>query len=250
MAKFISNYEVEGSLRNQTYYKTRGKFFIKRKSGVNRDRILNDKNFARTRENGSEFGIAARAGKLLRYAFAAVVKDASDSLVTSRLTQIMTRIKNEDTTSIRGERSVAIGITAPAGQALLIDFNFNKNAVLKSVLHKPYTLDAATGVISITGLIPVVDVTVPDGATHLTFTGAMGIIDFENNTYKVSYTNEVNLPYNNTSTDVTLTPIAVPSGTGATFYLLHIGFFQQVNTVQYPLNNGGFNALAIINVQA
>jgi hypothetical protein len=250
MAKFISNYEVEGSLRNQTYYKTRGKFFIKRKGGVNRDRILTDKNFARTRENGSEFGIAARAGKLLRYAFAAVVRDASDSLVTSRLTQRMAKVKNEDTESIRGERSVAIGITTDAGKALLIDFNFNKNAVLKSVLHVPYALDTATGVITITGLVPLQDVTVPDGATHITFTGAMGVIDFENAAYKVDYTNEVNLPYNTASTDVILTPIAVPAGTGATFYLLHIAFFQQVNSIQYPLNNGGFNALAIIDVQS
>ena len=249
MAKFTSNYDVEGTLQNQTYYKTRGRIFVKKKGGVNKDRIFSDARFARTRENGSEFGNAATAGKILRYAFAPMVKNASDNLVTSRLTQLMTAVKNEDAGSIRGERNVAAGITTAAGKALLIDFNFNKNAILKTILHKPYTLDTATGIITIPGLIPAADVTVPGGTTHLTFTGAIGKVDFENGKYAVDYTNEVNLPCNNIATDVTLTPLALPGDDGAAFYFLHIAFFQEVNAVQYVLANGRYNALAIIDVQ-
>jgi hypothetical protein len=249
MAKFESNYEVEGTLQNQTYYKTRGQIFVKRKSGVNKDRIMTDKKFARTRENGAEFGASAAAGKLLRYAFSTLVTNASDSLVTSRLVKVMSQVKNLDTTSPRGQRNVAVGIATAAGMALINGFNFNKSAILKSILRKPFTLNNTTGVINITGLVPLIDVTVPDGATNITFTGAMGIVDFANGTYNAEYTNSVNVPYNTDPVDITLTPDALPAGTGATFFLLHIAFFQQVNGIQYTLNNGGFNALAIIDVQ-
>ncbi len=248
MADFKSNYEVKGSIWNQTFFQKRGKTFIRKQGGVGKDQIMNDPRFARTRENGTEFGNAATAGKLQRYAFAPLVKTASDSLVTSRLTQVMTRIKNFDAESPRGERTVAIGIDTDEGKALLIDFNFNIKAILKSVLSKPFTLDAATGIISINGLVPMLNVTAPTGTTHVELVSALGTVDFEAGSYAAEYSNSVNLPYDMMATDVTLTPAALPGGKGPMFYLLHIAFFQQVNKIQYPLNNGGYNALSIIDV--
>ena len=248
MADFKSNYEVKGSIWNQTYFQKRGKVFIRKQNGASKEQIMNDPRFARTRENGTEFGGAATAGKLQRYAFAPLVKTASDSLVTSRLTQVMTRIKNLDTESPRGERTVAIGIDTDEGKALLTDFNYNNRAILKSVLNKPFTLDTATGIISIPGLVPMLNVTVPKGTTHVEFVSALGTVDFEAGKYATEYSNSVNVPYDMTTSDVTLTPAALPTGKGPMFYLLHIAFFQQVNKIQYPLNNGGFNALSIIDV--
>jgi len=45
-----------------------------------------------------------------------------------------------------------------------------------------------------------------------------------------------------------LTPTALPTGTGNTFYLLKVEFFQMVNSIQYPLRNEKHNAVAIIGV--
>jgi len=45
-----------------------------------------------------------------------------------------------------------------------------------------------------------------------------------------------------------LTPAAVPVGTGQAFYFLKVAFFQEINGTQYPLNNGAFNALQLIEV--
>ncbi len=41
---------------------------------------------------------------------------------------------------------------------------------------------------------------------------------------------------------------AVPTGTGTKFFLLKMEFFQQVNALQYPLKNGAFNSLKVIEV--
>jgi hypothetical protein len=127
-------------------------------------------------------------------------------------------------------------------------FNFNDKAILGALLFKPYTIDPATGIISIKGLVPTTDVAIPEDATDISFSGAFGIVDFDGNTNVVSYTNVQNLAYDATSTNVVLTPTSVPVGTGVSFFLLQVSFFQTVNGVQYPLNNGSFNALTVIDV--
>ena len=68
MARLKGLLKIEGTLDNLTFYKTQDGHLVKTKSGVSGDRIANDPNFQRTRENGSEFGSSASAGKLLRNA--------------------------------------------------------------------------------------------------------------------------------------------------------------------------------------
>jgi len=248
MARLNGILKIEGTLQDMTFYKTQDGHLVKTKSGVSADRIANDPAFARTRENGSEFGASATAGKLLRDAVRNMITTASDNRVTSRLTQIMSQIKNLDTTSARGERSVDVGIATPDGKALLKDFNFNDKAILGAILYKPYTITTSTGVINIANLVPALDIAAPSGTTHMSLKGAFAIVDFDLGTSDVKFTNVENLPLDNTSTSVVLTPSAVPTGTGTKLYFLQVEFFQEVNSVQYPLNNGAYNALAIVEV--
>lgn len=248
MARLNGILKIEGTLQDMTFYKTQDGHLVKTKSGVSGDRIANDPAFARTRENGSEFGSSASAGKLLRDAVRTMVSTASDNRVTSRVTQIMTQIKNLDTTSPRGERTVDVGIGTPEGKALLNGFNFNDKAILGAILYKPYSVNTSTGVISVANLVPINDVAAPAGTTHLSLKGAFAIVDFAAGTSEVGYTNTENLAVDGTSTSVTLTPATVPGGTGIKLFLLQIEFFQQVNSIQYSLNNGAYNALAIIEV--
>ena len=67
--------------------------------------------------------------------------------------------------------------------------------------------------------------------------------------YDIQATNAVNLPINAVSSNVVLTPGAVPVGAGATnIYLLQIEFFQMVNLVQYSLKDGAHNTLCVVEV--
>src|SRR5690606_8958970 len=100
-------------------------FLAREKGGVETSRIKNDPAFARTRENGAEFGASASSGKLLRDSIRTMMQNASDSKVVARLTKLMTQIKNLDGTSARGERNVGVGIAVPQAKALLKGFNFN-----------------------------------------------------------------------------------------------------------------------------
>jgi hypothetical protein len=59
---------------------------MREKSGIDANRIKNDPAFQRTRENGSEFGRAGKAGKTLRTALRTLLLNSSDGRVVSRLT--------------------------------------------------------------------------------------------------------------------------------------------------------------------
>ena len=248
MARQKGILKVHGTLDDLTFYKTQDGHLVKTKTSLDGTRIATDPAFIRTRENGSEFASAAKAGKLLRDALRAYISGSSDDRVTSRLTALMMKIKTLDATSIRGARTVGTAIALPSAMTALQGFNFNKRALLGEVLHKPYTINAATGEIDINAFLAANDVRVPQGATHLSFTGCWAKVDFVNGVYNVQLSPVTNTAISAASANVTLIPTAVPTGTGTNIYLIKVEFFQMVNTVQYSLKNGAYNAVAIVKV--
>lgn len=248
MAKLKSLIKIEGTLDDLTFYKGKDGYLVRTKGGVSANRIKNDPAFARTRENGSEFGHCATSGKILRRSIINLLADAKDNRVTSRLTQTMSVLKNADITSVRGQRKVAIGLATAQGRAALKGFDFNSNAQLSSVLLSDFNLDPATGEIVITDLTTGYDLAIPGGATHVSFKSGFLNLDFSTEEKDLQVSPILNLPINGTTTTVTLTPASVPSGIGNQLFFLKVSFFQDVNSVQYPLNNGTFNALQLIDV--
>ena len=248
MARQKGIIKLKGKIGDISFYKTQDGHLAREKGGVDAARIANDPAFVRTRENGAEFGSSASSGKVMRDALRTMLMTASDNRVTARLTKLMTDIKNLDTTSARGERSVGVAIAAPAAKALLKGFNFNSRAILGGVLFKPYAVVTGTGVITINGLVPINDIAFPGGATHISLKSAWAKIDFATGVYDVQQSNTVNVPIDGTPGNAVLTPAAAPAGAGTDIYLLMIEFFQEVNGVQYSLKNGAYNALSIVEV--
>lgn len=248
MAKLKGIIKLEGTLDNLTFYKGKEGYLVKTKSGVSKERIQNDPAFERTRENGSEFGSSASSGKLLRTSVRNLMIKAKDNRVSSRVTQVMTQIKNFDTTSIRGERNVANGLATSEGKNALIGFDFNNRAILSAVLFAPFTVDGATGEISIPNLTPTNDISYPSGATHVSFTSAFLKVDFATGTNSITYSPTINVAIDSNPVTQTMTPSGVPAGGGNSIYLLLIEFFQEINGVQYPLKNGAYNVLNIVDL--
>jgi len=247
MAILKSLIKIEGTLDDLTFYKGKNGYLIRTKGGISKNRIKNDPAFIRTRENGNEFGLAATAGKVLRRALLELIRNAKDGTLTSRLMRQMSLIKNQDTTSPRGLRNPAVGLATPEGKVLLQNFDFNENAILAQVLRADYTVNTTTGEISIPNFIPGTQLVAPPGATHVTLQSAFLNLDFTTEVRDLQLSDPVNLPINLTSDNVTLAPAAV-TGTGITMMLLQLSFFQEMNGVQYHLNNGAFNTLNIVRV--
>jgi hypothetical protein len=248
MAKTSGVLKIEGTIDDLTFYKKDGKFLVRKKGGISKERIANDPNFVRTRENGSEFGHSGKSGKLLRLALGSMVYKAKDNKLSSRMLQLMSQIKNYDVNSARGERKVGLGLTTVEGKQLLKGFDFNNNARLKNVLFTPFELDTSSGKIKINNLLPIEQLQFPQGSTHVSFQSAVLAIDFLTEVSEVAFSPIENLAIDRTISTPVLIPTSVPIGSGVQLFLLMISFYQEVNGVQYSLKNEEYNVLNVIEV--
>ena len=248
MARQKGIIKLKGTVGDITFYKSIDGYLAREKGGIEASRIATDPAFVRTRENGAEFGNAAMAGKLLRDTVRALSMNTADSRVTSRLTKILAKVKNLDTTSVRGDRNVAAGMATTDGKLLMKGFNFNVKAPLGAVLHKPFELEPSTGEIMISPLVTMNDVSFPQGTTHVIFKSGLAVIDFTTGNTELAVSPPTRLPIAPDQEDVDVVPTPTPTITGIKFYLLCIEFIQSVNGADYQLKNGAFNVLNIVEV--
>jgi hypothetical protein len=249
MAKQKGIIKLDGTIGGITFYKsTEDGYLAREKGGVSADKIANDPNFQRTRENGAEFGRAGKAGKLLRNAIRAMLQNASDSRMVSRLTQKMVEVIQEDATNPRGLRNVIDGEAE-----LLQGFEFNINGKLGTTLYAPYTgaIDRVAGTLTanIPAFVPINMIAAPGGSTHFKIVSTGAEIDFENETFVMDAQSTAVLPWDTTATAViNLVNTVTANSTHPLFLALGIEFYQEVNGQMYPLKNGSYNALSLISV--
>lgn len=248
MAKFDGIFEIQGTLKGMTFYKTKDGLLIRTKGGISKDRIKNDPAFQRTRENGTEFAHLAECGQLIRKSLGPLLKLAKDNRAASRLMSVLSKVKNEDLTSLRGERKVQIGLVTAEGKAFLKGFDFNIEARFDRVFRDLYTLDTTTGAFDIVDFSPSESLLVPEGTTHVSLSSAASRVDFDTGNYATGQSPKVNLALTDPSQAVNLVPSAVPTGDGFLFFYLLIEFFQEVNGTQYPLKNHSYNVLNLLEV--
>ena len=248
MAKQKGIIKLDGTIGGITFYKSQDGYLAREKGGVSAEKIANDPAFQRTRENGEEFGRAGKAGKLLRNAIRAMLQNASDSRMVSRLTQKMVEVVQADITNPRGQRNVIDGEAE-----LLQGFEFNISGKLGTTLYAPYTstIDRVAGTLeaNIPSFVPLNMIAAPGGTTHFKVVSAGAEIDFENETFVMDSNASAILPWDATATAVlTLTNTVTANSTHPLFLALGIEFYQEVNGQMYPLKNGAYNALALVKV--
>jgi hypothetical protein len=248
MAKQKGLVKLEGTVGDMTYYKSKDGYLAKEKTSLNGDRIASDPKFKRTRENNAEFGAGGNAGKLMRHAVNALLKNAKDSKVVSRVTKTMIQIIKTDTVNKRGKRTVTNG-----DMSLLKNFEFNAAAVLGATLYAPYTtaIDRTAGTLSINlaAFIPSSAIIAPEGATHFKIVSAGAEIDFDNKNWVSANSESALFPWDETvTTAINLVNTVTPGTTLPVFLFLGIQFLQEVNGIQYPLLNGSFNPLSLIEL--
>ncbi|GAA3940975.1 hypothetical protein GO495_09480 [Chitinophaga oryziterrae] len=250
MPKQLSTGKIKGTIGDLTFYKSQDGLMVKQKSEVSADRIATDPAYARTRENGREFGRAGKTGKVIRAAFSSLLSQVADNRVVSRLLQAIMVAQKSDTTSVRGERSIITG-----DATLLERFDFNIKSPLGAVLLAQFSaaVNRVTGAMTITipAFVPVKTIKAPDGATHFKVLGAAAAIDFVDETFVTASSASASIAYGlQEEGEVTLTQNLPANSEDHLFLVLGIEFYQQFNGSLYPLNSGNFNALTIVKVDA
>lgn len=248
MAKQTGIIKLKGTIGGVSFYKSRDGHLAREKGGVDKSRIMSDPAFQRTRENVAEFGRAGVAGKMLRTAFRTLLINASDFRMVSRLTKSMIKVIQEDLVSVRGQRNVLDGELE-----LLRGFEFNSNGKLGTTLYAPYsgTIDRVLGelTVSVPSFVPNTMVHAPGGTTHFKIVSSGVAIDFEAGSYVAEVNSSAILPYNSVATAVlNLVNSVTPASTNPLFLAVGVEFYQEINGVQYPLKNGSFNSLSLVEI--
>ena len=250
MARQKGIIKLKGTIGDITFYKTQDGHLAREKGGIDANRIKNDPAFQRTRENGSEFGRAGQAGKLLRTALRPLLLNSADGRMVSRLTQAMVKVIQADLVSDRGLRNVIDGEAE-----LLFGFEFNIRGKLGTSLYAPYVgaIDRVTGDITVdlASFVPANMLAAPSGTTHFKIISAGAEVDFEAETFVVSTSETAILTWDVTATAAINQVNAVtPASTKPLFLALGVEFYQEINGQMYPLKNGSFNPLAIVKVDS
>lgn len=141
MATYESLIKIKGSVGDLVFYTLNGKNVVRKKSGFNKKAFKKDPSYEKVRQNSTEFGHCSKMGKTIRKSLDLYLKESGDTLLYQKFARLMTEIKDLDTISERGKRTVANGIKTEEGNRLLKAFQFGEiqNVVLK-VQRLGYTL--------------------------------------------------------------------------------------------------------------
>jgi hypothetical protein len=248
MARQNGIIKLKGTIGDITFYKTKDGHLAREKGGVDASRIANDPAFQRTRENGAEFGRAGKAGKTLRTALRTLLLNSADSRMVSRLTQSMIKVIQADLVNERGLRNVIDGEAE-----LLVGFEFNVGGKLGTSLFAPYvgSIDRATGgiTVNLASFVPANMIAAPGGTTHFKIISAGTEINFEADTFVTSNAETAILPWDMTPTAIINHLNSVtPNSVSPLFLALGVEYYQEVNGRMYPLKNGAYNPLALVQV--
>ena len=248
MARQESLILINGTIGDLSFYKTRDGYFVRRKTCLSGERVKSDPAFARTRQNATEFAVAAHAGKLLRRAFEPLMKYASDSRVTSRLAGALVKVIQADATRPAGERTVMGRNTT-----LLGGFNFNRHSSLDKTFRAAYTASIDRATHSFTVNIPTFDpsasVQTLPGATHLRLTACGVSADFKALAYESTIARSGEIPLDKTTSEPISLSASIPGDASHPIFLvLCLEFLQEANGNMSPLQNQAYNAMAIVKV--
>ena len=247
MGKQDHSFPFTGRVGKLSFFKSRTHgHMVRARTGVSKDRIENAPSYELTRQNMAEFGIAAKAGKLVRTTFRNILLGISDGRMIGRLSKTLRDAVLADGFHDRGARTVADG-----DPTVLKGFEFNANSILLTSLVAPYStlIDRANGKLSVTipSFIPKKMIVAPSGSTHYKIISAGAEIDFAMGNNVVDFQNSNILPIDKNPTALlTLENTVTANSAYPLFLVLGVEYYLQVNGNMHLMNSGAFNALAIV----
>ncbi|OQP49754.1 hypothetical protein A4H97_28090 [Niastella yeongjuensis] len=220
----------------------------RKKTPLNRKRVLTDPVFELSRQNSAEFSRACTANRLLRQAFRLGMLNKADRYVSGRLTKTMFKILQSDPVNGRGERRVPKGVLS-----ILEGFNFNRDTSLQNVLKAPYSIiinqEAMQATISIPSLIPRAMIDTASGANAFLLTAMAAAVNLENEAFPVNplQTEILDLDLQRHENLQLQLPIIEPQPNDTVVVGLGIEFFLNERGSIEPLDKK-HNALAVVKV--
>lgn len=238
MGKLKGIVQFTGQLDGLSFYEMNGKIIVRKTGGFDGDKIKNDANYTRVRENSSEFAHCAEKGKYFRNSLQPYLKQLHIPYVHNRVLGLFQEISRLDLVSARGKRSVINGLQTVEAKKVIERFEFDKNLSFDAVFPFTYAVDLLEGNLIVSNFNSRLLKKVPH-ATHATLQLIVVGLDFEHqNSYIQNSSSKITLSLQDaTETDLEFSCALPESPT--VFGLLYLEFFQRVNAVDYDLQAGG-----------
>ena len=248
MARLLNFLKFQGSIENLTFITTKNGTFVRRKSSLDKDALMNSPQFEDSRKTMVEFKNFTQSTKLLKQGIKTAIDKIRDSGAHNRLMSIMNAIKETDDIHPRKWKTVATGIQQKESKELLRNFEFNAFAPLHTILLKDYILNAEEGILNINALIPKEGFKTTKDATLAGLKLYWSKVDFESFENHTESSEEMLVPLNKVPVDINITIPTPPAGTGINVFTLELVFYQEVNGKLYLVNNREYKSLKIIGV--
>lgn len=244
MGKLDGIIRFTGSFDGLSFYKLRGKIVVRRTGGFKGPAIKTQANYARTRENASQFGYCSRVGKALRVALFPFVAQIRTPYLHNHVVSLFQQILKFDGVSLRGAKTLLVGLATDEGRALLRSFEFNKELSFKTVFAVPYTVSLAEGKF-VVPVFKMAQVPFPAGATHIGLQFMLLRFDFESLDYRLQRSEVCYLAKADGEASCELVANAV-GGSGALLGLVFASFYQETNGEKYAFEGC---ALSVVEVE-
>ncbi|RAJ04023.1 hypothetical protein LX64_02900 [Chitinophaga skermanii] len=204
--------------------------------------------YEKIRAHRQEFGRAAQSGADLRFAFQATSHLFRDASMYRRLSSQLLQIIQQDTSHVRGERTVENGDVQ-----LLKGFELNENALFRRVcrVQPRTTLDRAKGIakVDIPSFVPTHELRIPKHATHYKIVTTVQAVDFDKNETTSESIQTIPLVLDDTATMPYSLTVPLPKKEQR-HVLVSVGivFVEILNDKPYSVAGGRYNAMCITHV--
>ncbi|MBE8722690.1 hypothetical protein [Sphingobacterium pedocola] len=250
MARQESLIKLNGKIGDLSFYKDKRGYQARMKTGPTKDQINNDPRFQRTKENGQEFGRAANGSKQFRNQLRELLAQGADPQFSRRLTGRMHRVLKLDDENARGERKVLV-----ANLPQLVGVECNLRAQLGEVFFmkaRPvYDRSSGEGIFELPEMTAKKVIKALEGATHVQIQLVAAEFDAQNpdaDEISIARSTYLDIGKSEVSAAETLSVQLLPQAESGVILLMGISYLQHVNGGYYPLSNGMYNALTVVQV--
>jgi len=156
MARQSGNIRYTGSFKSIRNYTNRKDptIYAGEKGGANRDLIMNNAAFERTRENMSEFKGCGKIVKAIRRGLLHLIPEHTDKSFTGRLVALVKMINLRDEVGTRGKRMVCFSLNKSILKMLTLHENRKIDHQLKRSITRSHSESRTEATITLNGLNP------------------------------------------------------------------------------------------------
>jgi hypothetical protein len=156
MAYQTGNIKYNGSFKNIRQWRVKNdpRTLAGEKGGANRDLIMNNPVFARTRENMWEFRGCGEAVKAIRHGLLALIPEHTDTNFTDRLTSLIKKINLTDLEGPRGGRAICFSLNRPMLKSVTFHEKKKIDFELKKYIRTSHPESRVEANITVNGLNP------------------------------------------------------------------------------------------------